>query len=75
MDANEFIEMDLQLGEALADIRRLREQLAERDRRIEELQGLFQEIIKAAQQSYSCGAKGDGRLPAAGAREVSKEAF
>ena len=44
MDNNEFIEMDLQLGEALSEIKKLQAAVDERDRRIEELQELFQQL-------------------------------
>jgi len=75
MDTNDFIEMDLQLGEAQSEIKRLKEELAARDRRIEELQELFQDIIKTAQRSYSQGAERTRRLPRPGEKEISKEAF
>jgi hypothetical protein len=75
MDTQEFIEMDLQLGDAFMEIKRLREELAARDRRIQELQDLFQDIIKTAQRSYSQSTEGVRRFPAASGKEVSKEAF
>jgi DNA repair ATPase RecN len=75
MDANDFIEMDLQLGEAQMEIRRLKEEIAAKDRRLEALQELFQDIIKTAQRSYSPSAEGIRRFPQASSREVSKEAF
>ena len=75
MDTNDFIEMDLQLGEAQSEIKRLKEELAARDRRIEELQELFQDIIKTAQRSYSQGTERTRRLPRPGEKEISKEAF
>jgi hypothetical protein len=75
MDTNEFIEMDLQLGEAQMEIRRLKEELAARDARIKELQELFQDIIKTAQRSYSQGSERARRFPEPSAKEVSKEAF
>ena len=75
MDTQEFIEMDLQLGDAFMEIRRLRDALAARDLRIQELQGLFQDIIKTAQQSYSPSPDRVRGFPAAGGKEVSKEAF
>jgi hypothetical protein len=75
MDTQEFIEMDLQLGDAFMEIKRLREELAARDRRIQELQDLFQDIIKTAQRSYSQSTEGVRRFPEASGKEVSKEAF
>jgi peptidoglycan hydrolase CwlO-like protein len=75
MDNNEFIEMDLQLGEALSEIKKLQAAVDERDRRIEELQELFQHIIRTAQRSYSPSSIRDGGFPAASGKEVSKEAF
>jgi hypothetical protein len=75
MDTNDFIEMDLQLGEAQSEIKRLKEELAAKDRRIEALQELFQDIIKTAQRSYSQGSERTGRLPQPSGKEVSKEAF
>jgi len=75
MDTNEFIEMDLQLGDAFMEIKRLKEELAARDRRIKELQDLFQDIIKTAQCSYSPGTERARGFPAASGKEVSKEAF
>jgi hypothetical protein len=75
MDTQEFIEMDLQLGDAFMEIKRLREELAARDRRIQELQDLFQDIIKTAQCSYSQSTEGVRRFPEASGKEVSKEAF
>ena len=75
MDTNDFIEMDLQLGEALSEIRRLKDELAAKDRRLEALQDLFQDIIKTAQRSYSQGTEGTRRLPRPGEKEISKEAF
>jgi hypothetical protein len=75
MDTNDFIEMDLQLGEALSEVKKLQAAIAERDRRIEELQKLIQDIIKTAQRSYAQGPIRDGGFPAASGKEVSKEAF
>jgi hypothetical protein len=75
MDAKEFIEMDLQLSEAISEIKRLKEELAARDRCIAALQELFQQVIRTAQQSYSLGTERARRFPAASGKEVSKEAF
>jgi hypothetical protein len=75
MDNNEFIEMDLQLGEALSEIKRLEAAVAERDKRIGELHELFQHIIKTAQRSYAQSPIRDGGFPEASGKEVSKEAF
>jgi len=75
MDTNDFIEMDLQLGEALSEVKKLEAAIAERDRRIEELQKLFQDIIKTAQRSYSQSPIRDRGFPAPSGQEVSKEAF
>ena len=75
MDTQEFIEMDLQLGDAFMEIKRLREELAARDRRIQELQDLFQDIIKTAQHSYSQSSERVRGFPPASGKEVSKEAF
>jgi hypothetical protein len=75
MDTKEFIEMDLQLGDALMEIKRLQAELAARDRRIQGLQDLFQDIIKTAQRSYSPGTERARGFPAASGKEVSKEAF
>jgi hypothetical protein len=75
MDTQEFIEMDLQLGEAIMEIKRLKEELAARDRRVQELQSLFQDIIKTAQCNYSQSPERARGFPAVSGKEVSKEAF
>jgi hypothetical protein len=75
MDTQEFIEMDLQLGEAISEIKRLKEELAARDRRIATLQELFQQIIKTAQHSYSQSPERVRGFPGTSGKEVLKEAF
>lgn len=75
MDSNDFRELDLQLGEAQAEIRRLQAEIEARDLRIKDLQSLLNRIIATAQESYSLRTKGVGRFPEASGKEISKEAF
>jgi hypothetical protein len=75
MDTQDFIEMDLQLGEALCEIRRLQATIKERDEVIEGLRSLLNRIIGTAQESYSLGSERTRRFPEASGKEVSKEAF
>lgn len=75
MDQKSYHELDLLLGHAMFEIKRLEDELKLRDARIEGLQQLLNRIITTAQESYSLGSKRDGRIPAAGSKEVSKEAF
>lgn len=75
MDTNDFIEMDLQLGEAQSEIKKLKADIADRDQTIEFLRGLLNDIIRTAQHSYSQSKVRDGRIPQTSGKEVSKEAF
>jgi hypothetical protein len=75
MDTQDFIEMDLQLGEALGEIKRLQKAIEEREELIESLRGLLNRIIGTAQESYSLGTERTRRFPEASGKEVSKEAF
>lgn len=75
MDTKDFIELDLQLGSALSEIKLLEGMVKARDERILYLEGLLQAVIKTAQGSYSRGSERTERLPEASGKEVSKEAF
>ena len=75
MDANEFIEMDLQLGEAQSEIRKLQKVIEDRDATISSLRSLLNTIIRTAQESYSLGSERTRGFPAPSGQEVSKEAF
>jgi DNA polymerase sigma len=75
MDQKSYHELDLLLGDAMSEIHRLEAELKARNERIEDMQQLLSRIIATAQESYSFGSKRVGRLPAAGPKEVSKEAF
>jgi hypothetical protein len=75
MDTNEFIEMDLQLGEAQSEIRKLQKVIEDRDATISSLRGLLNTIIRTAQESYSLGSERTRGFPALSGQEVSKEAF
>ena len=75
MDQNSYHELDVLLGQAMYEIKRLEDELKLRDARIEDLQQLLSRIIATAQESYSLGSKRDGRLSGAGPKEISKEAF
>lgn len=75
MDRNDYHEMDLQLGEALQEIRQLQAKIQERDQTITELRSLLNRIIATAQESYSLRSKRDGRFQQTSGKEVSKEAF
>jgi hypothetical protein len=75
MDTQEFIELDLQLGEALSEIRRLQGLIKDREDTIDAMRSLLNTIIKTAQDSYSLGPERTRRFPEASGKEVSKEAF
>ena len=75
MDQNSYHELDVLLGQAMYEIKRLEDELKLRDARIEDLQQLLSRIIATAQESYSLSSKRNGRVSAAGPKEVSKEAF
>ena len=75
MDQNSYHELDVLLGQAMYEIKRLEDELKLRDARIEDLQQLLSRIIATAQESYSLGSKRDGRFQPTSGKEVSKEAF
>jgi hypothetical protein len=75
MDTQEFIEMDLQLGEAQSEIRKLQKVIEDRDATISSLRSLLNTIIRTAQESYSLGSERIRGFPAPSGQEVSKEAF
>lgn len=75
MDTQEFIELDLQLGEALSEIRRLQGLIKDREDTIDAMRSLLNRIIRTAQESYSLGPERTRRFPEASGKEVSKEAF
>ncbi len=75
MDRNDYHELDLQLGNAMQEIRELQAAIQEREETIRELRSLLNRIIATAQESYSLRSKRDGRLQPASGKEVSKEAF
>ncbi len=75
MDRNDYHELDLQLGNAMQEIRELQAKIQEKEDTIAELRSLLNRIIATAQESYSLSTKRAGRLPRAGEKEISKEAF
>lgn len=75
MDRNDYHELDLQLGNAMQEIRELEAKIRERDDTIAELRSLLNRIIATAQESYSLSSKRDGRFQPTSGKEVSKEAF
>ncbi len=75
MDRNDYHEMDLQLGNAMQEIRELQAKIAEQEETIAELRSLFNRIIATAQESYSLRSKRARGFPRAGEKEISKEAF
>lgn len=75
MDRNDYHELDLQLGNAMQEIRELEAKIRERDDTIAELRSLLNRIIATAQESYSLSSKRNGRLQQPSGKEVSKEAF
>lgn len=75
MDQNSYHELDVLLGQAMYEIKRLEDELKLRDARIEDLQQLLSRIIATAQESYSLSSKRDGRFQPTSGKEVSKEAF
>jgi hypothetical protein len=75
MDQNSYHELDMQLGNAMQEVKDLEAEIAARDETIRELRSLLNRIIAVAQESYSLRAKGIGRIPRAGEKEISKEAF